>query len=196
MSTRIALLLLEGGLLLIAILGGGFEIRELRIPKVERLPPRILAGIGGLLFVILGMSVGAASDSRSEKEGLPRLLAHDQPKSQESPRIRFVIFDELEPHHIASDHREQAAIRIDGIPVGTLTVNEYFPKSELIVHVANEGQHSFAIEATAIFRINNTLAEVNCFGTGTIDVATDSRFLFESRYDPRGGPCLAWLEKR
>lgn len=195
MSTHIALLLFGGILLLIAIVGGGFEIHQLKIPKVEKLP-RLLAGIGGLLFVILGMSVGDASDSHSEKKSPLTSNVHDQPRSQVSPRIQFVIFDELEPHHIALGHSEQALIRIDGIPIGRLTVNEHFPRSEIIVNVAGEGQHSFALEATAVFPINNTLTQVNCFGTGMIDAVSGSRFLFEARYDPRGGPCLAWLEKR
>jgi len=193
MSTQIALLLFGGVLLLIAIVGGGFEVNQLKIPKVER-AARLFAGIGGVLFVILGMSIGDTSASRGESP--PRFSAQNESRNQISSRIQFIIFDELEPHHIASGQSEQALIRIDGIPVGALTVNEHFPKSEMLVNVANEGQHSFAIEATAVFRINNTPMEINCFGTGMIDVVNGSRFLFEARYDPRGGPCSAWIEKR
>jgi hypothetical protein len=191
MSTHIALLLFGGGLLLIAVFDGPFGIPS--TPQAER-RPRILAAISGLFFVILSVSVGTAA-SPGEKEGVARSAVHERTRSQGSSGVRFVIFDELEPHRIASDYREQAVIRIDGVPVGTLILNEYFPKSELIVDLANEGQHGFTIEATAIFRINNTLAEVSCFGTGTIHVATESRFRLKSVYDPRGRSCLTRLEK-
>ena len=195
MSTHIALLLFGAVLMLTAIVGGGFEIHQLKIPKVERVP-RILAGIGGALFLTLGMTISDGRESRGDEVPFPRLLASTQSRGQMAHQIQFVIFDELESHHILSGQSEQALIRIDGVPVGTLTVNEHFPKSELIVNVANEGQHSFAIEATAVFRINNKLTEVNCYGTGMINVASGNRFLFEARYDPRGGPCLAWMERR
>jgi hypothetical protein len=40
-------------LLLIGILGGGFEIKELKIPQVGRVP-RFLAALVGALFIIVG----------------------------------------------------------------------------------------------------------------------------------------------
>ena len=194
MNTHIALLLFGAVLMLTAIVGGGFEIHQLKIPKVERVP-RILAGIGGAFFLILGVTIGDGRESRGGEQ-VPRLLASAQATGQIARPIQFIIFDELESDHILSGQSEQALIRIDGVPIGTLTVNEHFPKSELVVNVANEGQHSFAIEATAVLPINNRLAEVNCYGTGMINVASGDRFLFEARYDPRGGPCLAWIERR
>jgi hypothetical protein len=187
MNAQVALLLFAGVLLLIAILGGGFEIRELKVPKVEKIP-RVLAGLGGVLFLILGLSVGGVPETRRD----PPL---NQP-TRVRPPIQFLIFDQLEPRQIALGQSEQALIRIDGNPIGTLTVNEHFPKAELNVNVSNQGQHSFAIEATGVFSVNNKLTDVNCYGTGMIDVTAGARFIFEARYDERGGPCLAWLEKR
>ena len=195
MTTHVALLLFGAVLLLIAIVGGGFEIQNLKIPKVQILP-RILAAIGGILFMLLGMTFRDGPDTRNGNEILLSLAPDVQLRRQTSPRkIQFVIFDELQAQHIAAGQSEQALIRINGSSVGTLTVNEHFPSSELIVTVPNEGHHSFVIEATAVFRINNKLTEVSCYGIGTIDVEPGSRFLFEARYDERG-PCLAWLERR
>ena len=53
MSASVALLLIGGLLLMVAIIGGGLELKELKIPKVERLP-RVGCGIAGIVFVLLG----------------------------------------------------------------------------------------------------------------------------------------------
>ncbi|HEV8578377.1 MAG TPA: hypothetical protein VGX68_04785, partial [Thermoanaerobaculia bacterium] len=41
-------------LLMVAILGGGFEVKELKVPKVGR-APRFAACLFGVLFVFLGI---------------------------------------------------------------------------------------------------------------------------------------------
>lgn len=195
MNLYIALLLCGGVLLALSGPDRAFQRHERSSAKTKRLP-RIVAAIAALFFVAASSSLGTASDSRPDKEGFPKQVERVKAKGRRLPSIQFIIFDELQPHHLASEHREEAVVKIDGIAVGTITVNEYFPKSELIVKVANEGEHSFAIESRAIFRIDNTLAEVNCYGSGAIYVTRESRFLFESRYDPRERVCSAWLEGR
>ncbi len=54
MSVQAILLLFGVLLLLIAIIGGGFEVRELKIPKVEK-TPRIISAVVGLVFILLGI---------------------------------------------------------------------------------------------------------------------------------------------
>jgi hypothetical protein len=54
MSVQLLYLLFGGGLFLIAILGGGFEMRELKMAKVGTVA-RVLAAIFGVLFLLLGV---------------------------------------------------------------------------------------------------------------------------------------------
>jgi hypothetical protein len=122
-------------------------------------------------------------------------VAIHQQVEKGSPGVEFAIFDELSPELIAFGQSEQAGIKIDGRPIGTLTVNEHFPSATLNTAVQNEGQHSFAIEASAVISHAGQPVEVNCYGTGMLDVRQGSRFSFEARYDGTG-PCVAWLEKQ
>jgi hypothetical protein len=186
-------LLIAAGLLLIlaGIFGGGFEVQKIKIPTLGNLLRVISCGVGiGLILLSISMQTGL-----HDKTTITPAAAALHDKEQPSASIQFVIFDELTQQGIASGQSEQALIRINGKSIGTLTVNEQFPNSEVVVTVPNEGQHSFAIEATARFRINKDLIEVNCYGVGMINVKARDRFLFEVRYD-ENGPCLAWLEER
>jgi hypothetical protein len=178
MTAATMFLLFGGGLLLIAILGGGFEIREVKIPKVEK-GPRILSAVVGVLSLIVGLIAGV--------EDTPNEPPYEQPKRLISHRIQFSIFDELTNEWIT----EQFKIKIDGHPVGTLSTNKEYPKSEFVVKVDNEGQHSLVVQATAI---NNQRLKLNCYRTGMIDVAEGMRFTVGAEYQANG-PCLAWMEQ-
>lgn len=188
MTLEMASFIFGGLLILIGLLGGGFEVKELRVPTIKW-PGRVISTVLGTIFIVLGIGMDFGKQSTDDDS------LSSSPKTP-TGMVRFTIFDALESRHIVSGQSEQAVISIDGNPVGKLTVSGHFPRSELIVTVANEGQHSFAIEATAVYDINGKLTGVNCFGTGMIDVVEGSRFIFEARYDEQGGPCLAWLEKR
>ncbi len=188
MTIQIASFIFGGLLILIGLLGGGFEIKELKIPRVGGLC-RVMAAMAGIVFILLGIFIIEPTIRPKSESSLPS-------PTQPSKRVHFTIFDKLEPDLIERGQSEKAILRIDGNLVGHLTVDDRFPQSELHVTVANEGQHSFAIEATAVFLIDGKLTQVDCYGTGMIDVVEGSRFLFEARYDEKGGPCLAWLERR
>jgi hypothetical protein len=77
MTLQIVLLIFSGLLLLIAIIGGGFEVRELKIPKVER-TPRILAALGGTIFVLLAFYYDA--QKVEEKKTPPAASQPSQPR--------------------------------------------------------------------------------------------------------------------
>jgi hypothetical protein len=163
------LLLFGGGLLRIAILGGGFEIHELKVPKVGR-GPRILAGVVGALFLLLGISTQEGSNPPSSYQS-DRSFSH---------RIQFYIFDELTSDMIASGQSEQAEILIDGIKRGDIGISKYFAKGQLLIEVENEGSHYCMIKGSAIVLIANLLRTVFCTGDGTIYVTAGSRFLVDA----------------
>jgi hypothetical protein len=94
-------------LLLIGILGGGLELRELKIPQVGR-AARLLAAVFGLVFILAG--TGMKSESPDPRE----------PQSR-NPHVEIV--DLMLHDHLGEDQvSEQVIIHIDGRPIGTLTV--------------------------------------------------------------------------
>jgi hypothetical protein len=146
-------------LLLIGILGGGFEVKELKIPQVGRVP-RFLAASVGALFIILGVGMESKGSSPTP------------PVSSPSSAVDFMIHDALGEDQVS----EQITILIDGKSVGTLTVNEYHPNARITVTVPQSGRYSYTAEATAVFHINGRLHPYAGTGQGMIDVKPGKNF--------------------
>jgi hypothetical protein len=146
-------------LLLIGILGGGFEIKELKIPQVGRVP-RFLAASVGALFIILG--VGMESKGSSPAPPVP----------SQSYGVDFMIHNELGEDQVS----EQVTILIDGKSVGALTVNRYHPNAVMRVTVPQAERYSYTVEATTLFNINGKLYSYAGAGQGMIDVKSGKTF--------------------
>jgi hypothetical protein len=151
MSAHILLLALGGLLIVVAILGGGIEARELRIPQIGKWP-RVLAGLTGMFFFALG--IGFIPDSPSIGPGPPEL-------------VTFKIRDELGEGQVS----EQVRVLLNGKEVGYLNVNQDYPASTISVSVPSEGVYSYVLEARAFFRDENKQErEFQGSGQGNIEV--------------------------
>jgi hypothetical protein len=64
MSIQLISFILGGLLVTVGLIGGGIEIRELKIPPVGR-PARVLAFLGGLGFIVLAFSLGRQPGDKS-----------------------------------------------------------------------------------------------------------------------------------
>ena len=136
-----------GGILLfVGVLGGGFELKELKVPKVG-VGVRVLSTIVGLVFVCLGFSTSTQP------------IANDKP-------VEFTLTDQLGDGELS----EQVTVLVDGKDVGNLTVNQEYPNSRLLVSVANPGQHSYTAEAAAVFNEQGTPVQYAGAGQGMINV--------------------------
>lgn len=99
MSIQIMLLLFGGILVLIAIIGGGFELRELKIPQVEK-TARILAAFGGIAFVVMAIYY----DSRSlGKNPAPPAFSQSNQSNQNNQPNQNNQFSEPETVAVAGD---------------------------------------------------------------------------------------------
>ena len=141
-------------LILIGILSGGFEVRELKIPKVGP-GVRILAAVGGLAFITLGIGIQCRDTT---------------PEKANSSPVNFTISDVIGDEQVS----EQITVVIDGRNVGDLTVNEQDPRSTITVTVPREGKYSYVLDASAVFKGDN--AELHGVGQGTIDVKSEKAF--------------------
>jgi len=152
-----------GFLLLISVLGGGFELKELKVPKVG-IGVRAVSAIVGLLFICLGFS---GSDSSTHSTGLSgngpaNVLAASSPQEP----VEFFLTDQLGESEVS----EQVTVLVDGKDVGNLTVSESYPNARLRVTVPQGGQHSYTAEAVAVFDDNGTSFEYTGVGQGMINV--------------------------
>jgi hypothetical protein len=154
-------------LVFVAIVGGGFELRELKVPKVGR-AARIVSGVTGVLFLLLGIGFSAGLTDPGNPPA-PVAVAGDQ--ATPSP-IDFVVQDGLGDLQIT----EQITVQIDGRMVGTLTVDAVHTTSSLTVTVPKAGRYSYILDSTATFDLDSGPAEIPGHGAGTIDVRDGKSF--------------------
>lgn len=154
MTAEIVMFVLGGVMLLIAIVGGGFELKELKVPRVGW-GTRLVSGIAGILFVFLGVGMAPIAPGR-----------------QASQPVTFTIHDELGDNQVS----EQVTIVIDGRVVGTLAVDRQYPSGMITVTVPEAGQHTYTVEARAVFDHEGELFELAGAGQGAISVGEGRQF--------------------
>ena len=174
------LILLLGGLLVLSgIIGGGFEIKEIKIPKIGTIS-RILASIAGIVLIFVGVGM---RDQASQ----PATSMNSDPPSLST----FSIFDNLGEDQVS----EQVRILIDGKEVGTLTVSEDYQYSGINVTVPTAGRHGYDLEATAKFRDEDgRIYTIIGGGQGSINVSAGK--VFELTSTIIGSTWMARMEER
>ena len=157
MSAEIVMLILGGVLVLTAILGGGFEVKEIKIPRIGA-GSRVLAAAAGTVFLLWGAGMADSSQASSWSG---------------SEAVTVTIRDSLGDGQIS----EQVRVLVDGDEVGTLTVNEHYQSSTLRVTVPKEGQYSYILQARTVFADENVGArEIVGAGQGVIHIKAGKRF--------------------
>lgn len=167
-------------LILIGILGGGFEAKEIKIPKIAGIA-RLFSFIVGISFIGLGFSMpinGGLQNGTSDNSNQP---------------VYFTIQDEIRAEDISNGYEGQTTVHIDGRSVGTITVNPSFPKSSITVSMQKKGRYKYVVETSAHLNNNENATIVNCIGDGEIDVDSGKAYQVEGRYD--GNKCILWLNQ-
>jgi hypothetical protein len=160
-------------LLFVAIVGGGFEVRELKVPRVGRIA-RIVSAVAGVLFLTLGFSgttvpeVGGSPVAHADTP----IQAPKEPNATPPSPVDFTIQDELGELQIT----EQITVHIDGRMVGTLTVDAVHPTSTVTVTVPEPGRYNYTLESSTTFDLENGPTEIPGHGRGQIDVKDGSAF--------------------
>jgi len=172
MDTQTLSFVLGAVLLLIGILGGGFEIRELKVPRVNR-GPRLLAAMVGSLFIVLGLS-GTLADPPSRGAGnvpgpapTPVAIVTDTPAAAD-----FTIHNELGDGEIS----EQVTVLIDGKTVGDISVDTHHPAARLLVTVPKPGTYSYTVEANALVQVDGNPHQYVGVGQGMVRVERGKQF--------------------
>jgi len=177
MSVEILVFAFGGVLLLIGIVGGGFELKELKFPRVGW-GARLMSTASGLAFLGLGMGMVDArrvvADTAPSPAPMPLISTPipSSPPSEPATPIDFTIRDELGDDQVS----EQVTVVIDGRVVGTLTINQHYRNSMVSVTVPRPGQYSYTVEATAVFAGEDGEFQYTGAGQGMIDVTSGRSF--------------------
>ncbi len=167
MSTNVVVFGFGAILILVAIIGGGFELKEFKVPKVGW-APRLLAGVAGLVFVVWGAGM---SSSSAEIPQVKASSTQEQITPAEKP-VEFTIYDQLGQDRLS----EQVTVLIDGKIMGQLTADNDNPRSMLTVTVPHHGGYSYMIDATKVVNVGGTLYRYAGTGQGTIQVEDHKKF--------------------
>jgi hypothetical protein len=195
MSIDVLAFAFGGILLLVGILGGGFELKELKVPRVGGLI-RLVTLLAGSCFITLAIGLHSSVKEPASPTNIPVVTGDagkqtPPPTSAKEDPIDFTIHDQLGENEVS----EQVTILLDGRRVGTLTVTEEYPDAMISVSVPQTGRYSYTAEATTAFNIDGERHDVIGAGQGTINVKPGKSF------DLRGSPnsnntLLITLEER
>jgi hypothetical protein len=156
-------------LLFVAIVGGGFELRELKVPKVGRIA-RVVSGIAAVIFLLIGF--GATSVADTGPAAPPATTSVENGGQTTSTPIDFTVRDELGDGQLT----EQITVNIDGRMVGTLTVDAVHPDATVTVTVPKPGQYDYSLDSRSTFDLDSGPTEIPGHGAGTINVREGASF--------------------
>jgi hypothetical protein len=175
MTGEIVIMLLGAVLVLVGLLGGGFELRELKIPRVgwaARVPALVAGSI--LLLIGIGLTQKAATGGTDPP-----------PPSQ----VQVTLFDDLGDGQVS----EQVIMQVDGRDMGVLSVNRHYPHGELRLHLPGPGRYSYTAVAKAHFT-EAPEEEYSGVGQGMIDIRDGGEFDIEGEIS--GSTWLITLHER
>src|SRR5262245_30014148 len=89
MAMQMAVFALGSLLMLVAVLGGGFEVKELKVPKVGR-SSRISACVCGLLFIFLGIYLDRPATAAPAAAAAPQAPKSTDAAAAAVPQIVLV----------------------------------------------------------------------------------------------------------
>lgn len=130
-SPGLIILLLGSFLLLAAIIGGGLEIKEIKIPKIEK-TPRILTALMGIMLMACGGLVGVVSFISQTPSQTP--LAPTAIYGNYAPNTEYIVINKVQlPQEadVPDDVKEAAATLIVSADKAEILANYYQDASYL-----------------------------------------------------------------
>ena len=163
------LMLIGGGviLLILAALGGGIEVKELKVPQINPIS-RFFCAISGVCLVFFGMYVTNPNTSP--------IKLHPIRKSVVAP-TNFTISDALNEKFNA----EQIEVFIDGNSVGILKLDKLLPFSVLKIPVPSEGKYQYRLAGRIIKETSSGSKEYTISGKGYIQVVNGITFIMQGK---------------
>ncbi|MEH2170410.1 MAG: hypothetical protein V7K41_27910 [Nostoc sp.] len=125
----------------------------------------------GAFFVVVGIGLEAPDNTAPPQSA-----------------INFTIGDNLGVE--IGQVSEQVEVSINGRPVGTLTVNQNYPRATLTVTVPKPGQYTYSANARAVF---DNGKEGSCAGQGNVDISDGKKFNLNA--NSGGNTCFIVLQE-
>jgi hypothetical protein len=179
-----------GLLLLLSLIGGGFEVKELKIPKVGW-GTRLCSGALGLIFVLMGL--GLTNQSAKETPIAPAIetpaasvrtksapvpVPAPVPAPAPEPRTQqFTIYTELDPGQL----NERANIWINQVFIGTIYLDIYRRNGSLVVTVP-PGNFHYMLEIWTTYNAYGQPVELYGSGQGWLRADPNATYIIRGQF--------------
>jgi hypothetical protein len=151
-------------LMVVAILGGGLEIKEVKIPSMGRLARAVSFVIGcGLLALAL-----------AEPEYLDRLATNSSPATTNAVSAQdrsLYLFNVLDPNQ----ESEKVEVTIDGNPAGVLDIDKIKTTAGITYRTKKETVH-YSIKGAQMYRLSKEVHSYQLTGDGDLHVVDGARY--------------------
>ncbi|MND98936.1 hypothetical protein D3C80_913070 [compost metagenome] len=164
---------LGAALLVIGLIGGGIQAKEITIPAIGT-SIRVGASIFGISFIILGLWLG----NRFEQPDInPENTVQPSTPTSASEKILFIARDQLG----ANQKKEKITLFINGAQAGEFKIDSTHPAASTSIKVPAEGDYPYALSGY-VDEIDNEDEEVKRYsivGQGTILITKGAIFEFK-----------------
>jgi hypothetical protein len=175
-------------LVLIGIIGGGMEIKELKVPTISGLT-RIISIVVGVGFIGFGVELLHSNPQQTALQGaqVQRALNPPAPVAPDPPKqVEFKVVNELAPTQVSEDLR----IFVQGQWVADLVIDQKRPTATATITLPHAGSYSYALFAEGIFLDQfGQPQRQQGRGDGVIEVSNES--VFAEEITPHGIRLLA-----
>ena len=166
-------------LILIGLIGGGFELKEVKIPRVNTLI-RICSVAIGIMFVFIAVV------NRNEIKPLgPPGPSHSHEDEEMSIEIGNTLTE--------GASSEIFVISIDGQRVGDLGASIDYPKATLCVNKLKHGKYSYTIAGSTLFTVNGSSVRYPSAGQGFIEIGHVKKYQIMGSWSNNN--CILSLEE-
>ncbi len=181
---------LGGLLLLVSILGGGFEVRELKIPKVSGIS-RVIAAAAGAFFILCAIGLDQNSAKASDAKPTTTQATFTQPQQpqeyqrpqqsqealqpppQQSQRINFYVQDQLSEGQLL----ETTRLYINGTEIGQFTLNPSTPRGSIAGWATNPGSYNYQLRSSLLVaQQDGQRIPLACHGEGVVHLVEGARY--------------------
>lgn len=137
-----------GGLVLlaVAIVGGGIELKEVKVPPIPVFP-RLLAATSGIALMIFAAALRIPPDPPPANGGVEALAAI-APAASIPQGIRVVLTDQLG----SGQYRERLAIILDGKKYAEIEVSQGTPEQMVEIELPKAGTYAYLIHGSLVVK--------------------------------------------
>jgi hypothetical protein len=161
-------------LIVVAIIGGGFEITQIRIPKVGFIA-RIMAAIFGSILLLVSMGNPEFFSGMNGNSSRDRSPANTQPMQQSTQENQYrsviTIYNYLNDPQIY----ENVSVTMSGSQVGNLLVDRNRRMASIVVRL--EGRvHYYSLGGTSTIQTRAGASTRIVIGSGTMDFSVGQEY--------------------